>query len=198
MDLFNSSFNLLPFDGDVEYQGAILDPVKAQLYFEQLLENIVWENDKVILFGKVIITKRKVAWYGDEPFEYTYSKNKKSALLWTDPLVQLKQIVEQVSGETYNSCLLNLYHSGEEGMAYHSDNEKDLKEKGTIASLSLGATRRFLFKHKQSKQTIPVLLDSGSLLLMKGETQQHWLHRLPTTTKVKSARINLTFRTIAV
>lgn len=198
MDLFNTTTgaNLLPFDGEVNYYGAIMSIEKAQHYFEQLLQNIQWENDKAIIFGKLIVTKRKVAWYGDKPFNYTYSKTTKSALPWTNELLELKELIENKTGETFNSCLLNLYHSGEEGMAWHSDGEKDLKKNGAIASLSFGAERKFMFKHKVTKQNVSVQLEKGSLLVMKGETQTHWLHRLPPTKKVKIPRINLTFRTI--
>ncbi|SDI56512.1 alpha-ketoglutarate-dependent dioxygenase AlkB family protein [Winogradskyella thalassocola] len=198
MDLFNSEIdaNLLPFDGEVNYYGSIMTIEKAQEYYKKLLQHIDWENDKAIIFGKLIITKRKVAWYGDQPFDYTYSKTTKSALPWNKELLELKQMVEAKTGETFNSCLLNLYHSGEEGMAWHSDGEKDLKKNGAIASLSFGAERRFLFKHKKTKQNVSVQLEKGSLLVMKGSTQTHWLHRLPPTKKVKIPRINLTFRTI--
>ncbi|WP_179319065.1 alpha-ketoglutarate-dependent dioxygenase AlkB family protein [Winogradskyella helgolandensis] len=198
MDLFNSEIdsNLLPFDGEVNYFGSIMSIKKAQDYYEKLLQNINWENDKAIIFGKLIITKRKVAWYGDQPFDYTYSKTTKSALPWTKELLELKAMVESKTGETFNSCLLNLYHNGEEGMAWHSDGEKDLKKNGAIGSLSFGAERKFLFKHKATKQNVSVQLEKGSLLVMKGTTQTHWLHRLPPTKKVKTPRINLTFRTI--
>jgi len=113
-----------------------------------------------------------------------------------DALKKLKEIVESKSAETYNSCLLNLYHDGSEGMAYHSDGEKDLKKNGAIASISLGAERKFSFKHKDTKETISLILQHGSLLVMKGETQANWLHRLPTTKKSNTPRVNLTFRTI--
>lgn len=198
MELFDrdATINLLPNDGEVNYYGQILDNQNAQHYFDQLLENIQWENDKAIIFGKLIITKRKVAWYGDKPFKYTYSKTTKEALPWTKALSNLKKLIEEKTGETYNSCLLNLYHTGEEGMAYHSDAEKDLKKNGAIASISLGAERKFAFKHKTTKETVSVVLENGSLLVMKGTTQTHWLHRLPPTKKVKTPRINLTFRTI--
>lgn len=198
MDLFNSlpESNLLPCDGDVRYYGSILDSKSANHYFDQLLKTILWEHDQTVIFGKLIVTKRKVAWYGDEPFNYTYSKTTKSALPWTKELLELKEMIESESGETFNSCLLNLYHSGEEGMSWHSDDEKDLKKNGAIASLSLGATRKFAFKHKVSKQTVSVVLENGSLLIMKGRTQSNWLHRLPPTKKISTPRINLTFRTI--
>lgn len=163
---------------------------------QALLERIEWRNDEAVIYGKRIITKRKVAWYGDQPFSYTYSKTTKTALPWTPELLILKNLAEKHSGETYNSCLLNLYHDGSEGMAWHSDGEKDLRKNGAIASLSFGAERKFCFKHKHSGEKIDVFLEAGSLLVMKGETQTHWLHRLPPSTKIHQPRINLTFRTI--
>jgi alkylated DNA repair dioxygenase AlkB len=198
MDLFTSNplQNILPFDGEVLNYGVFLNNDECQYYFTKFLKSDFWKHDELILFGKQIITKRKVAWYGSEPFQYTYSKITKKANIWTNELLALKQIVEKESKETYNSCLLNLYHSGEEGMAYHSDGEKMLKKNGAIASVSLGATRKFSFKHKENKHRVDVILEHGSLLVMKDETQTHWLHRLPPSTKVISPRINLTFRTI--
>ncbi|MDG1396837.1 MAG: alpha-ketoglutarate-dependent dioxygenase AlkB, partial [Polaribacter sp.] len=183
-------------DGVTNYYGAVLDAAQSDFYYQQLLENINWKHDEAIIFGKKIITKRKVAWYGDSEYSYTYSKVTKTANIWIKELLELKAIVEKESGETYNSCLLNLYHSGDEGMGYHSDGEKMLKKNGAIASLSLGAERKFSFKHRESKQRIDVLLERGSLLVMKTTTQTHWLHRLPPTKKVNAPRINLTFRTI--
>lgn len=200
MNLFDdhadSNKNLLPHEGAVYYYGAILSPEAAINYYEKLLATIEWKNDETVIFGKRIITKRKVAWYADMPFSYTYSKVTKRALLWTTELISLKKLVEQHSGETYNSCLLNLYHDGSEGMGWHSDDEKELKENGAIASLSIGAERIFAFKHKQTKQVVNMRLEKGSLLVMKDKTQAHWLHRLPPTKKVHTPRINLTFRTV--
>ncbi len=198
MDLFNAEIHssILPFDGEVMYYGKLMNTSAANSFYSALLANIQWENDQAIIFGKRIITKRKVAWYGDKQFEYTYSNTTKQALPWTKELLDLKTLCEVSSGETYNSCLLNLYHNGEEGMAWHSDGEKDLKKNGAIASLSFGAERKFAFKHKLSKQVVSLLLEHGSLLVMKGTTQSNWLHRLPPTKKISQARINLTFRTI--
>lgn len=200
MDLFSSDniTNILPFDGVTNYHGVILDKEKADFYYQQLLEHINWKNDEAIIFGKKIITKRKVAWYGESEYSYTYSKVTKTANIFTKELLELKEIIEKESGETYNSCLLNMYHSGDEGMAYHSDGEKMLKKNGAIASLSLGAERKFSFKHKESKQRIDVILERGSLLVMKKDTQSNWQHRLPPTKKVNSPRINLTFRTVEI
>ncbi|APZ47035.1 alpha-ketoglutarate-dependent dioxygenase AlkB [Polaribacter reichenbachii] len=198
MDLFSSDkiTNILPFDGVTNYHGIVLNKQQCDFYYQQLFNKINWKNDEAIIFGKKIITKRKVAWYGASEYSYTYSKVTKRANLWIPELLELKAIVEQESNETYNSCLLNLYHSGEEGMAYHSDGEKMMKKNGAIASLSLGAERKFSFKHKENKQRIDIVLERGSLLVMKKGTQTHWLHRLPPTKKVHSPRINLTFRTI--
>lgn len=200
MDLFSSEFdentNLLPKDGTVLYYGKIMDYSKAEYFFNRLMENIEWKNDEAIIFGQLITTKRKVAWYGDTNFKYSYSKITKEALLWTPELKELKALVEEKTGETFNSCLLNLYHDGNEGMAWHSDGEKDLKKNGAIASLSFGAERKFAFKHKTTKETVSLILERGSLLVMKDETQSYWLHRLPPTKKTSKPRINLTFRTI--
>lgn len=200
MDLFstttNNFNNFLPTDGEVYYYGKIFTLKEANVFYNNLIENIEWKNDEAFIMGKLIITKRKVAWYGEKAFEYTYSKTTKSALPFTEDLVALKKIVEQHTNETYNSCLLNLYHSGTEGMGWHSDGEKDLKKNGAIASLSFGAERKFAFKHKINKQKIDVQLEHGSLLVMKGETQTNWQHRLPPTTLIHKPRMNLTFRTI--
>lgn len=202
MDLFNdqpqSQINLLPHDGTVHYYGALMSQSQANDYLNKLLETIAWKNDEAIIFGKLIITKRKVAWYGDSSFKYTYSNTTKEALPWTNELLQLKALAEKTTGETYNSCLLNLYHDGTEGMAWHSDGEKDLKKNGAIASMSFGAERKFAFKNKHTKETITTILQNGSLLVMKDETQTHWLHRLPPTKLVTKPRVNLTFRTIVM
>jgi alkylated DNA repair dioxygenase AlkB len=196
MDLFTSSTNLLPQDGIVNYFGFVLTNDEADVFYKKLMENIEWKNDQTMMFGKLIETKRKVGWYGQYPFEYTYSKITKKALPWTVELEKLKAICEKQTGETYNSCLLNLYHDGSEGMGWHSDGEKDLKKNGSIASMSFGAVRKFAFKHRETAEKVEVILEHGSLLEMAGTCQTHWLHRLPPTTKVTQPRINLTFRTI--
>ena len=200
MDLFENitgePVNLLPLDGTVNYYGTLIPMVVANKYLDTLLRKIEWKNDEVIMFGKHITTKRKIAWYGDKPFKYTYANTTKQALPWIDVLKELKSLVEQHSGESFNSCLLNLYHDGSEGMSWHSDAEKDLIKNGAIASLSFGAERKFSFKHKASKGTVSLILQHGSLLVMKGGTQTHWLHSLPKTTKTNLLRVNLTFRSI--
>lgn len=200
MDLFNTEPypNILPVDGEVRYYGPVMSNEEAETYFQLLINRIAWEHDQAIIFGKLITTKRKIAWYGDSNFTYTYSKITKTALPWIPELLSLKKLVETTLNTTFNSCLVNLYHNGSEGMAWHSDAEKTLGEKPRIASLSFGAARKFAFKHKETKKTVSLTLEKGSLLLMAGECQQNWLHRLPPTKKVFEPRINLTFRNIVL
>ncbi|MFY8024416.1 MAG: alpha-ketoglutarate-dependent dioxygenase AlkB family protein [Sediminibacterium sp.] len=188
--------NILPYDGIAHYYGSIYNHEESNYFLNTLLNTIDWQNDQIKIFGKLIVTKRKVAWYGSLPFEYRYSNTTKKALPFTPALIALKEKIEAVSGETYNSCLLNLYHNGNEGMGWHSDAEAELKKDGAIASLSFGAERKFLFKHKVSTEKRAIFLQSGSLLVMKGATQTHWVHQLPASKKIKELRVNLTFRTI--
>ncbi|MFQ3304218.1 alpha-ketoglutarate-dependent dioxygenase AlkB [Candidatus Njordibacter sp. Uisw_039] len=194
--LLDPPINLLPRDGEANYHGVVLNADVADYFLACLLINIEWKSDEAIIFNKKVITKRKVAWYASQPFDYTYSKITRSALPWTSELLDLKNRVETISGETFNSCLLNLYHSGDDGMSWHSDSEKQLKQNGAIASVSLGAERQFIFKHKKTKETHGSVLQHGSLLIMKGITQTHWMHRLPPMKNIHFPRINLTFRTI--
>lgn len=200
MDLFDQldaqPHNLLPGDGEVLYYGPVLSRAEADDYYRVLMDEIDWRHDEVVIAGKRRVTQRKVAWYGDKAYVYGYSNTTKVALPWTPNLLKLKTLAETVSGERYNSCLLNLYHTGEEGMAWHSDAEKALKKHGAIGSFSFGAERAFAFKHKLTKEKISKVLEHGSLLIMKGSTQTHWLHRLPPTKTVHAPRVNLTFRYI--
>ncbi|TLD72345.1 alpha-ketoglutarate-dependent dioxygenase AlkB [Phragmitibacter flavus] len=199
-DLFGAadySVNLLPSDGEVNYHGPIFGVDECGRLFEKLLAEVAWRHDEAVMFGKRIVTARKVAWYGNEGFKYTYSGTTKEALPWSDTLREIKAKVETLSGAKFNSCLLNLYHHGEEGMGWHSDDEKELARDAAIASVSLGAARKFCFKHKQSGERVDVGLENGSLLVMLGATQRYWLHRLPPSKRVKGARINLTFRLMA-
>jgi alkylated DNA repair dioxygenase AlkB len=195
VDLFQTPFpNLLPCEGLATYHGRILLDAAAWNYYATLLSIVPWQHDEVIIFGKRIVTAREVAWYGDPRLAYTYSGSTKQPLPWTKELLELKSLAEHHTGLSFNSCLLNLYHDGSEGMGWHSDNEKTIAPNSGIASLSFGAERRFAFRHKQTKETVSLLLEHGSLLLMAGTTQTHWHHRLPPTKKVTTPRINLTFR----
>ncbi|HVU94527.1 MAG TPA: alpha-ketoglutarate-dependent dioxygenase AlkB [Puia sp.] len=197
-NLFNTEpvVNLLPFDGQADYYGTVVAAADARVFMDHLMVNIEWRNDEAVIFGRHIITKRKVAWYGDNPYGYKYSGIVREALPWTADLLALKALTEDLTGVAYNSCLLNLYHDGGEGMAWHSDDEKELAPGGAIASLSFGAERRFLFRHKGTKETVELMLAPGSLLVMRGATQDRWLHSLPKMKRVTRPRVNLTFRTM--
>lgn len=196
MELFDDYIkaNILPHDGIVEYHGKVLKQEDAKYYLDKLLQTIEWKNDEAIIFGRHIITKRKAAWYANTNFEYTYSNRTKFALPWTKELLALKKLVDERTGIVFNSCLLNLYHDGHEGMAWHSDDEKTLVTDSPIASLSFGAERKFMMRHKQNKETLSLQLEEGSLLVMKGSTQTNWQHSLPKSKKILKPRINLTFR----
>ena len=186
--------NLLHQDGIALYYEKAIPENQIKPIFDELLNNISWENERVVMFGKEIITKRKVAFQSDSSIAYTYASRTKIGLPWKETLITLKNIVESITKEKYNACLLNLYHNGEEAMGWHCDNEKEIVANSSIASLSIGATRKFSFKHKVTKESISIQLENGSLLEMKGAIQQHWWHALPKSKKITESRINLTFR----
>lgn len=186
--------NLLPFDGVVNYLPGFLSQEQSEDFFEKLLSLIQWRQDEVVIYGKHIKTRREMAWYAIGDLPYKYSNISRTALPFTEELFVLKKLVEAASHETYNACLLNLYHNGEEGMGWHSDDERSIESNSCIASVSLGPDRKFSFRHKKSRQIVDAVLQNGSLLLMKGITQNCWQHALPKMKKVKQPRINLTFR----
>ncbi len=187
-------YNILGQDGEAYYYTSVMSSKDADHYLDMLLHQVDWQYDQAIMFGKEITMGRKFSWYGDEPFLYTYSKKTRKAHSWIPVLLELRSLIEGTSGVSFNSCLLNLYHNGQEGMGWHSDDQKELKPHYAISSLSLGAPRKFVFKHKKTKETAAQVLDHGSLLIMKGPTQVYWQHSLPPTKMVQAPRINLTFR----
>ena len=199
LDLFapQPQANVLPFDGVVEDYGLILDEEQSQQYLQHFLSQLAWQYDEVHLFGKHHVTGRQVVWYGDEHYQYHYSGTLKQAQVWTPGLFRLKQHIEILVGHPFNSCLANLYEHGQQGMGWHSDNEASLmsrQHETVIASLSFGATRKMRFKHNYTGNLVELLLQSGQLIVMRGQTQQFWKHQITKTTKVITPRINLTFR----
>lgn len=188
--------SLLPFDGEVLYFGRVLTPEQASGYLHTLDRSVDWKQEELLLFGRRHILGRRVAWYGDPGMAYTYSGVKRNPLPWTRELLTLRESVSAISGTSFNSCLLNRYADGTQGMGWHSDDEPELGPEPVIASLSFGAERTMRFRHKQSGATAEVLLEHGSLLLMRGATQMFWKHALPVRKRVPDLRINLTFRHI--
>lgn len=187
---------ILAKDGRAEYLNSFYDAETSDSLFTNLLGSLIWESDEILMFGKLVQTARKVAWVGEPECLYTYSGVQKTPQSWTKELAQMRDRLEKFTGHTYNSCLLNLYHTGDEGMGWHSDNEKELDNTASIASVSLGARRKFAFRHKQGKTTSSIFLEHGSLLIMHPPIQEHWQHSLLKTKTVTSPRINLTFRKI--
>ncbi len=192
----NSGISLLSTDGRARYIPGVFDENSCLALFALLMKTIDWKEDQLIMFGKLITTRRKVAWVGDAGCSYTYSGIKKFPQAWTPALLEIKQRVEALAQHTFNSCLLNLYHDGCEGMGWHSDDEKELDQAAPIASISFGGERKFAFKHKFDKTNVSLTLANGSVLLMQAPTQQYWQHSLTKTKRTVAPRINLTFRAI--
>ena len=182
----------------VEYIENFFDFDQSQLYMKHLTNDIKWKREKIRMWGKEIVTKKRIAWYADEGKSYTYSGSTFHPDQWNELLLEIKKYVEQYMNFQFNSVLLNEYPNGKVGMGWHSDDERELGTDPIIASLSFGANRDFIFKHKTDKrfENIKIHLKSGSLLLMLGSTQHHWKHSLPKRLKVREPRINLTFRKI--
>lgn len=168
--------NMLPYDGIVEYFGSVFDRDTSEALLKQLLERVSWQHDKVILFGKKRILSRKVAWHGGGDFTYAYSGTCKQAAPWTPTLRKILERVESSGSAPFNSCLLNLYLNGAEGMGWHSDDETTLGRNPEIASVSFGAERVFKLKHRRTGEVVSILLEHGSLPIMKGETQHHYIY----------------------
>ena len=180
------------------YYKNFYDIDSSKIILNNLHSNIKWTNDEVKMYGKSLILKRRVAWYANNGKSYTYSGFKKGPFPFTKELNTIKAKVEKKTNIVFNSVLLNEYEDGQVGMGWHSDDEKELGKNPTIASLSFGASRDMLFKSKNnpSLKVIKILIENGSLLVMKGKTQHFWQHSIPKRLKVKQRRINLTFRTI--
>ena len=193
--------NLLPYDGKVNDLGVVID-YPSPLYYA-LLTTLPWQPDIVTLFGKTHVTTRQIVWMGDSDASYQYSGHTRQTIAWTDSVFHVKHHIEQqllkigINAE-FNSCLLNYYPSGDDGMGYHADDEKELGHQPVIASLSLGATRKFVFKHKKTQDKVELYLESGQLIVMHGATQQYWKHSITKTKTVDEGRISLTFRQMAL
>ena len=183
-------------DADVWYAPAFFSPKQSDLYFNQLLQEVDWQQEQIKMFGKDLPLPRLTAWYGDKGYTYSGLQNKPKP--WLPILLELKQEVEKATGHTYNSVLINLYKNGQSSMGWHSDDEPELGPEPGIASISFGAERRFGFRHKYNKaqKNVYLPIQHGSLLLMQGQTQHNWQHAIPKTAKPTGSRINLTFRNI--
>ncbi|MFD0930764.1 alpha-ketoglutarate-dependent dioxygenase AlkB family protein [Methylophilus glucosoxydans] len=201
MDLFESPSELIKIpmsDGDL----YSLQSLKFDCSNEDLLSRLIletpWREEKITVWGKTFIQPRLIAWYGDKGKNYTYSGNKFEPLAWTPLLLSIKKKIEEVCKKNFNSVLLNYYRSGLDSLGFHSDDEPELGENPSIASLSLGETRTFIFKHKKNKSIAPmkIYLTDESLIVMDGDIQKNWIHGIPKEPLKLGARVNLTFRYI--
>ncbi|RAQ39616.1 alpha-ketoglutarate-dependent dioxygenase AlkB [Arthrospira sp. O9.13F] len=188
---------IIDTDGLVILYGNFLTLAESDRLFGELYKSINWRQEQIKIFGKIRPIPRLTAWYADEGKSYTYSGIEHHAQPWNPTLKSIKSQVEDIAEVTFNSVLINLYRDGKDSMSWHSDDEPELGKNPIIASVSLGGTRRFSGKHKISKdRKFHIDLTSGSLLLMKGETQHFWQHQIPKTSRVVEPRINLTFRMV--
>lgn len=183
-------------DGLLYHLPQFLAPDAASVLLGQLTTSLDWQQHRLKLFGRECLTPRLCAWYGDAGARYGYSGQVLEPLPWTEPLAALRQRLEVMLGCPLNGMLANLYRDGADSMGWHSDDEASLGPRPVIASLSLGATRRFVLRHRRRRdlQTVALALEHGSLLVMAGDTQRHWQHAVPKTRAAVGARINLTFR----
>lgn len=186
---------LLP-DADIDYIEGFYSPNNATAIFAALQQSLAWRNDDIVLFGKRVPIPRLQAWYGDNKLQYRYSNLTLTAQPWTSHLLAIKAKVSEYCHHEFNAVLANLYRSEKDSVGWHSDDEPELGEMPTIASLSFGATREFQLKHKDTGMKKNILLKSGSLLIMQGKTQHYWQHCLPKRSRALAPRINLTFRKI--
>lgn len=189
--------NLLPYEGQVNDLGVIIDNPNA--LYHTLLTELPWHADIVTLFGKTHMTTRQIVWMGDENISYRYSGHTRQSLPWSDAVFRIKRSIEQRLANIgikadFNTCLLNYYPSGNDGMGYHADDERELGYQPIIASLSLGATRKFVLKHKKTQDKVELHLESGQLIVMHGDTQTFWKHTITKTKTIADGRISLTFR----
>lgn len=184
-------------NAEVILHEAFFSKEESKEIFEKLVSEIAWKQDKIKMYGKVLDLPRLTAWYGEEGKTYRYSGIDMQIHAWNEVLLFIKNRIEKVANVHFNGVLLNFYRNGNDSMAWHSDNEKELGKNPVIASVSFGETRKFRLRHKTNKTLkTEVLLTDGSLLLMQGETQHFWQHEIPKTKRQIGERINLTFRYI--
>jgi alkylated DNA repair dioxygenase AlkB len=184
-------------DAEVIFYPNLFEPQESDCLFQVLRDEIIWRQDKIKLYGKEMDLPRKIAWYGDRNKSYTFSRIRLEPLPWTQTLLAIKERIETIAKVEFNSVLLNFYRDGKDSNAWHTDDEPELGKNPTIASVSFGGTRRFMFRYKQDKNLKTELqLTHGSFLLMSGTTQHFWQHQIPKTAKNVAPRINLTFRKI--
>jgi alkylated DNA repair dioxygenase AlkB len=199
MTLFETGpIELLPFDGSAILYEHHWDQDESRVFEQEIQSSTPWQQPLLYVFGREVEQPRLTAWFGDPGKAYSYSGTHLEPLPWTPTLNNIRSSCERIASHSFNSVLVNLYRDGQDGVAWHADNEPELGPSPVIASVSFGATRAFHLRHRESKETIKIDLNSGSLLIMSGLSQSHWVHQIPKTSRTVGPRINLTFRTIYV
>lgn len=195
--MFSEQLNLLPKDGEVLFFSNFFRMHECDIFFESLLRQVDWRHEPIFIFGEWKMQPRLTAWFGENDKTYTYSGITMTPKVWLPQLLEIKTRIESVSETKFSSALLNQYRDENDSMGWHSDNEKELGEQPSIASVSLGASRKFQLRHKTDKHLrTSIELSHGSFLLMRGETQKYWEHCIPKQSAPCDARINITFRNI--
>lgn len=187
---------LLPHGGSAILTLDAITPSVQRACFATLRGELPWRQNQLRMFGRMIPEPRLVAWLGDPGTSYSYSGIHLDPSPWTPEVTSLRQICTDLAGVEFNSVLINLYRDGNDSVDWHADDEPELGPEPVIASLSLGATRRFDLRHRASGETIRIDLPPGSVITMSGRCQAEWLHRVAKTKRPVGPRINLTFRTI--
>tara|TARA_Y100000739_G_C20439843_1_gene387303 strand:+ start:81 stop:737 length:657 start_codon:yes stop_codon:yes gene_type:complete len=183
-------------DGVFEFWPGFLGSSEASSCFEALRNRIDWQTPRVFVYGRWVDSPRESAWYGDSRAVYRYSGTVNQPSPWLPELDDLRERLNQFCSSSFNSVLANHYRSGKDSMGWHSDNEKELGADPVIASISLGGARRFLLQHRRRKD-LPIheiIMENGSLLVMRDGSQQAWRHSVPKTRLTVAPRINLTYR----
>ena len=194
--LFNDSQEILPFDGSAVLHRRVFNEEFSRKAFERLQAETPWEQPEIVMFGKKYPQAGKSTWHTNTGVNYVYSRIERVAHPMTDLLDEFRLKCESVAGASFNSVLVNLYRDGNDSVSWHADNEAINGREPTIASVSLGATRRFDLRHRETKQTVRVDLEDGSLLVMSGLSQICWVHQIAKTKTAVGPRINLTFRLV--
>lgn len=189
-----AALEILPYDGSALLYAGFICAVDADVLMNDLASSVPWESTRIPMFGREVTEPRLSAWIADPGVTYRYSGRDRTVHPWSARLDDVRRHVGETSGTSFNGVLANLYRTGHDHMGWHSDDERSLGPVPVIASVSLGAERRFDFRHRETGEVVSILLPHGSLLVMSGATQRRWKHRIPKSTRLSEPRINLTFR----
>jgi len=189
--------NLIPHNGIVNLYNGFFAKEESDALLQALISEVPWKQEPIKIFGKEVMQPRLTCWYSDPGVSYKYSGITMTSHDWTDTLSTIRRRIEPVAGTKFNGALLNLYRNGDDSMGWHRDNEKELGKNPVIASVSFGVERVFQLRDYLTKsEKISIALTHGSLLVMAGESQHNWQHRVPAAKAARQPRLNITFRVL--